>query len=188
MEPIPLLSSLTYPHKANGTLRVCLDPKDLNKSIIFKHHEAPTLEEITHKLAGSNIYIHLTHKSSPLTTFNMYIGRYSFIHMPFTLKMSQDVFHMKINQIVERCQAVLCILDDLHTYRHLEKEHDTNFLNLMWVTSNSSLVFNSRKSQIKYPQLTFYSTIFSKEGLNLIQRKLTKSQRCPPHMYNYNHF
>ena len=33
-EPIPWVSSLTYPKKANSKLRICLDPKDLNKVII----------------------------------------------------------------------------------------------------------------------------------------------------------
>ena len=33
-EPTPWVSSLTYPKKANGKLRICLDQKDLNKAII----------------------------------------------------------------------------------------------------------------------------------------------------------
>ena len=33
-EPTPWVSSLTYPKKPNGKLRICLDPKDLNKAII----------------------------------------------------------------------------------------------------------------------------------------------------------
>ena len=47
-EPTPWVSSLTYPKKTNGKLRICLDPKDLNKAIIRENHKAPTLEEITH--------------------------------------------------------------------------------------------------------------------------------------------
>ena len=34
-EPTPWVSSLTYPKKANGKLRICLDPKDINKVIIL---------------------------------------------------------------------------------------------------------------------------------------------------------
>ena len=51
--PAARVSSLTHLHKSSSTLRVCLDPKDLNKAIICKHHKAPTLEEITHRLTGS---------------------------------------------------------------------------------------------------------------------------------------
>ena len=53
VELTTLVSSLTHPCKRDGILRVCLDPKDLNKAIICEHHKATILEEITHKLAGA---------------------------------------------------------------------------------------------------------------------------------------
>ena len=49
-EPTPWVSSLMYPKKANSKLRICLEPKDLNKAIIHENHKAPTLEEIAHVL------------------------------------------------------------------------------------------------------------------------------------------
>ena len=34
------------------SLRICIDPKDLNKAIIHKNHKAPTLKEIAHMPTG----------------------------------------------------------------------------------------------------------------------------------------
>ena len=87
MELTPWVSSLTYPKKPNGKLRICLDPKDLNKAIIRENHKAPTLEEIAHVLMGAMRFskvdrnkaffrMHLTEQASLLTTFNMHLGRY----------------------------------------------------------------------------------------------------------------
>ena len=81
VEPTPWVSSVTFPMKPNGEIRVCLDPSNLNKAIIREHHNSMTVEEIAHKLAGATVYtkadalkaflqIHLTHKASLLTTFN----------------------------------------------------------------------------------------------------------------------
>ena len=39
-EPTPWVSSLMYPKKPNGKLRICLDSKDLNKAIIRENHKA----------------------------------------------------------------------------------------------------------------------------------------------------
>ena len=36
-EPTEWVSSLTYPHKPDGSLCICLDPPDLNKAIIREH-------------------------------------------------------------------------------------------------------------------------------------------------------
>ena len=81
--PTEWVSSITYPQKPDGTLHTCLDPRDLNKAIIREHYKAPTLKEISHKLAGATVFskldakdrfwsIHLDTTSSHLTTFNTY--------------------------------------------------------------------------------------------------------------------
>ena len=93
-EPTDWVSSLAYSRKANGKLRICLDPKDLNAALKRDHYKTPTVEEITHELAGSRKFtkldgtssylcIVLDYESSLLTTFNMLWGRYRFIRPPF---------------------------------------------------------------------------------------------------------
>ena len=46
-KPTTWVSSLTYPCKPDGSLHICLNPKDLNKAIVQEHYKAPTLDEIT---------------------------------------------------------------------------------------------------------------------------------------------
>ena len=86
VEPTPWVSSVTFPRKPNGEVRVCLDPSNLNKAIIREHHKPMTVEEIAHELARVTVYtkanalkaflqIHLTHEASLLTTFNSHRGR-----------------------------------------------------------------------------------------------------------------
>ena len=86
VEPTPWVSSVTFPRKPNGDIRVCLDPSNLIKAIIREHHKPMTVEEIAHKLAGATVYtkadalkaflqIHLSHEASLLTTFNSHWGR-----------------------------------------------------------------------------------------------------------------
>ena len=52
-KPTTWVSSLTYPHKPDGSLHICLDPKDLNKAIVQEHYKAHTLDEITHHFKWS---------------------------------------------------------------------------------------------------------------------------------------
>ena len=61
-EPTEWVSSITYPRKPDGTICICLDPKDLNRAIIREHYKAPTLEEISHKLSGATIFSKLDAK------------------------------------------------------------------------------------------------------------------------------
>ena len=50
------VNSLVYHRKPNGKLRICLDPKDLNKAISREHHMIPTLEEIFPKVSGAKYF------------------------------------------------------------------------------------------------------------------------------------
>ena len=63
-EPTDWVSSLAYSRKANGKLRICLDPKDLNAAIKRDHYKTPTVEEITRELAGSRNWMELHHTSA----------------------------------------------------------------------------------------------------------------------------
>ena len=92
VEPTPWVSSVTFPRKPNGEVRVCLDPSNLNKAIIREHHKPMTVEEIAHELARATVYmkadalkaflqIHLMHEASLLTTFNSHRGQLRFLHV-----------------------------------------------------------------------------------------------------------
>ena len=43
-EPTEWVSSVTYPWKLDGSLHICMDPRNLNKAIIQEHYKAPTLD------------------------------------------------------------------------------------------------------------------------------------------------
>ena len=55
-EPTDWVSSLAYSHKKGGDLRVCLDPRHLNKALKRPHHKTPTVEELTHKFSEAKVF------------------------------------------------------------------------------------------------------------------------------------
>ena len=113
VEPTPWVSSVTFPRKPNGEVRVCLDPSNVNKAIIREHHKPMTVEEMAHELARGSVYtkadalkaflqIHLMHEASLLMTFNSHRAQLRFLWMPFGAKMSQDVFQLRMDAILEQ--------------------------------------------------------------------------------------
>ena len=121
IKPTPWVP-VTYPVKPTGEVRPCLDVRNLNKAIIWENHKLQTVEEIAHQLAGAVVFmkadalkaylqVHLTKESSKLLVINTHKGRYRFKRMPFGAKMSQDVFQMKMDLIMERCPGVISIHD-----------------------------------------------------------------------------
>lgn len=52
-EPTPWVNSFVCVTKTNGSVRLCLDPRDLNKAVCKPHYVTPTFEDITAELNGA---------------------------------------------------------------------------------------------------------------------------------------
>ena len=85
-EPADWVSSLVCVDKPDGSIRVCLDPKDLNVAIKREHYPLPVVDDITTSCSGATLFsldeekafyqIQLDEESSKLLTFNTPFGRY----------------------------------------------------------------------------------------------------------------
>ncbi|XP_014676736.1 PREDICTED: uncharacterized protein K02A2.6-like [Priapulus caudatus] len=175
-EPTDWVNSLAFSRKANGKLRVCLDPKDLNKAIKRPHYRTLTLEEITHKFAGATVFsldarhgywsVQLDEESSRLTTFNSPFGRYCFRRLPFGLNLSQDVFQERMDNILERCTGVVGIADDVAVVGRDQAEHDKNLIQVMSVAREEGLIFNYGKCEINRPSIKFFGMLYDADGVH----------------------
>lgn len=112
-EPTKWVNALVVCEKPKThKLRVCLDPRPLNKAIMRPHYPLPTLEDVTSKLAGAKYFstldarsgywaIKLSKESSMLTTFNTLYGRYRFLRLPFGIVSAQDEFQRRVDETYE---------------------------------------------------------------------------------------
>ncbi|XP_071476746.1 uncharacterized protein [Diadema antillarum] len=171
-KPTDWVSSLAFSRKSNGKLRVCLDPKDLNKL-----HGA----ELFSKLDARHGYwsIALDEESSYLTTFNSPFGRYRIKRLPFGIKVAQDKFQEKMDQILEQCPGTIGIADDIVVFGKNEAEHDKALHNLMTVGRKYGLVFNADKCDIKISQVKFFGCLYEKEGVHPGPAKIADITNLP---------
>ena len=183
VEPTPWVSSVTFPRKPNGEVRVCLDPRNLYKAIIREHHKPMMVEEITHELAGATVYtkanalkaflqIHLTHDTSLLMTFNSRQGRLCFLRMPFGAKMSQDMFQLWMDAILKQCPGVIGIHDDMVIFGVDQQDHDANLINLLNVCQKEGLVLNSKKLELQRERITFFGVEYSSQDMHPNPKKI----------------
>ncbi len=82
------MSSLVIVHKPNGMLRICLNPKPLNKALKRTQYQILTLDDILPELSNAKVFsvadvkngywhVPLDEESQPLTTFGTPFGAYS---------------------------------------------------------------------------------------------------------------
>ena len=100
-EPTKWVSSMVVARKKNGSVRICLDPRDLNKAIRRPHYPLPTLEDVATRLTDAKVFsvldaksgfwqVKLDEESSFLTTFNTPFGRFRWLRMPFGITSAPE--------------------------------------------------------------------------------------------------
>ena len=105
-KPTKWVNSMVVVPKPNGEVRICIDPRDLNKAINREHYKMPTLEEVTSQLSGAHYLtvldatsgywvIPLSEESSYITAFQTPYGQYRYLRMPFGICSAQEVFQKK---------------------------------------------------------------------------------------------
>ena len=191
-EPTDWVSSLAYSWKADGDLRTCLNPTHLNKAIRRDHYRTPILEEITHELAGSTKFtkvdgsssyycIVLNYESSLLTTFNTHRGKFCFVHLPFGLACAQDIFQRMMDQILDRCEGVIGIADDIIIHGKDDAEHDRRLHKFMTVAREHGLVLNKKKCEVKSNSVKFFGCVYDKHGPHPDPSKVSAIKEMPAH-------
>ena len=163
-EPTPWVNNLVIVEKPNK-LRICLDPRDLNKAIQRSHYPMPTIDQLLPDLSKAKVFsvadakngfwhVTLDTESSMLTTFNTPHGRFRWLRMPFGLNSAPEEFQRRQNQLVEGLRGVRCVHDDIlifgegETDEEASRDHDRNFRALMERCRENKLKF--RRKEVRF--------------------------------------
>ena len=169
--------------KEDGSLRLCLDPKDLNKAIERNQWYARTLDDILPERAQSKYFtikdatsgfwhVPLDLRSSLLTMFNMPWGKYRWLRMPFGLKVSGDVFQERLDKVLRLVPGVLGIADDIVIHGPTENTHNGTVLILCETARLNNLSLNSKKMQFKSTDCKFFGHRLTPDGIKVDPKKI----------------
>ena len=196
-QPTPWISCVVVVPKKNGMLRICLDPKDLNKAIEREHYPLPTIEDIAPRLYGAKLFsildarncfwqVKLDTSSSYLTTFNTPFGQYCWKRMPFGICSAPEVFQRRMHELIEGLQGVEVIADDFVTVGFgdtLEKatsDHDRNLEAFLQRCRDRGLKLNPEKIQLCKQEVPFIGHVATGQGLCVDPAKVQAILAMPP--------
>ena len=195
--PTPWISSLVIVPKKDGTLRLCIDPKDLNKAILRENYPLPTIEEVATRLHGAKLFstldvrcgfwhVELDEPSSYLTTFNTPFGRYRWKRMPFGISSAPEVFQRRMHELIEGLHGVEVVADDFMVVGYgddveqANQSHDTNLDSFLRRCDEKGIHLNAAKAQLRKHQVPFIGHIASGEGLKVDPTKVRAVCEMPP--------
>ncbi|XP_030039191.2 uncharacterized protein K02A2.6 [Manduca sexta] len=175
-KPTEWVNAIVPIEKPNGQLRICLDPRSLNKAIKRPHFPYPTLDDLRSKVAGAAVFskldansgywmIKLDAESSELCTFNTQFGRYKFLRLPYGINSSGEIFHKVMNDLFGELPGVLIFVDDILVYGSNQNEHNERLENVFKKAREVNLKFNKSKCLFDKSEVAYIGHIFNKEGI-----------------------
>lgn len=181
-QPTPWVSSVVVTTKKSGALRVCVDPRPLNKALKRETYPMPILDEILPDLSQAKVFTTvdlrsgfwhcvLDEESSMLTTFNTPYGRYRWLRLPFGLSVSPEIFQKRVIQTLEGLDGVLNIADDILIYgvgdspEQANVDHDRKLEALLQRCRERGIALNRDKLKLRLKRVKFMGHILTDHGL-----------------------
>eukprot|EP00896_Chara_braunii_P032574 GBG90450.1 hypothetical protein CBR_g50795 [Chara braunii] len=131
----PWGAPVLFARKADGTLRLCIDYRGLNRYTVKNSYPIPRFDELFDRLAGNRFFTKIDLRSGylqirvaaadqPKTALRSRFGHYEFMVMPFGLTNAPATFQRAMNDIFrDILEQYVVYLDDILVYSRTLEEH-----------------------------------------------------------------
>nr|GEU90914.1 retrotransposon protein, putative, Ty3-gypsy subclass [Tanacetum cinerariifolium] len=130
-------ASVLFVKKNDGSFRMCIDYRELNKLIVKNRYPLPMIDDLFDQLQGSSVYskidmrsgyhqLRLREEDIPKTAFRTQYRHYEFQVMPFGLTNTPAVCMDLMNRVCKSYsdKFVIVFIDDILIYSKSKQEHE----------------------------------------------------------------
>ncbi|KAK1423394.1 hypothetical protein QVD17_18696 [Tagetes erecta] len=132
----PWGAPILFVKKKDGSMRMCIDYRELNKLTIKNRYPLPRIDDLFDQLQGASWFSKIDLRSGyhqvkvreedvPKKAFRTRYGHYEFVVMPFGLTNAPAVFMDLMNRVCKPMldRFVIVFIDDILIYSRTEEDH-----------------------------------------------------------------
>ncbi|KAI3771277.1 hypothetical protein L6452_02438 [Arctium lappa] len=140
----PWGAPVLFVKKKDGTMRMCIDYRELNKVIVKNKYPLPRIDDLFGQLQGAGCFskidlrlgfhqVKVKGEYIPKTAFRTRYGHYEFLVMPFGLTNSPVVFMDLMNRVCRPFldRSVIIFIDDILIYSKDEVDHSCHLRDVL---------------------------------------------------------
>ncbi|KAA0051522.1 ty3-gypsy retrotransposon protein [Cucumis melo var. makuwa] len=181
----PWGAPVLFVKKKDGSMRLCIDYRELNKVTVKNRYPLPRIDDLFDKLQGATVFSKIDLRSGyhqlrikggdvPKTAFRSRYGHYEFIVMSFGLTNAPAVFMDLMNRVFREFldTFVIVFIDDILIYSKTEVEHEEHLRIVLQTLRDNKLYAKFSKCEFWLKQVSFLGHVVSKAGVSVDPAKI----------------
>ncbi|PHJ26048.1 retrotransposon ty3-gypsy subclass [Cystoisospora suis] len=174
----PFAAPVLLVKKKDGSWRMCVDYRALNKITIKNRYPIPRLDDLRDVLAGAKVFskidlrsgyhqIGIREEDKAKTAFSTRFGLYEWNVMPFGLANAPSVFQSVMHEVLGDLldKTVVVYLDDILIFSRSADEHEQHLREVLNRLRRYKLYANKGKCEFYRDSVLFLGFVLSGEGL-----------------------
>ena len=181
----PWGAPVLFVKKKDGSMRLCIDYRELNKVTIRNQYPLPRIDDLFDQLQGAKVFSKIDLRSGyhqlrvhdedvPKTAFRTRYGHFEFLVMPFGLTNAPTAFMDLMNRIFRPYldQFVIVFIDDILIYSGSGEEYAEHLRIILQTLREHRLYAKLSKCQFWLDSVAFLGHIVSAEGVSVDPQKV----------------
>ncbi|KAD4180372.1 hypothetical protein E3N88_28963 [Mikania micrantha] len=181
----PWVAPVLFVKKKDGSFRMCIDYRELNKLTIKNRYPLPRIDDLFDQLQGATCFSKIDLRSGyhqlrvndediPKTAFRTRYGHYEFVVMPFGLTNAPAVFMDLMNRVCRPYldQFVIVFIDDILIYSKSEQEHEDHLKKVLELLREEQLYAKFSKCEFWLKEVHFLGHVINRDGIHVDPAKI----------------
>jgi hypothetical protein len=181
----PWGAPVLFVRKKDGTLRMCIDYRELNKLTVKNRYPLPRIDDLFDQLEGARWFSKIDLRSGyhqlkireedvPKTAFRTRYGHYEFLVMSFGLTNAPAAFMDLMNRVCRPMldKYVIVFIDDILVYSRSEEEHAMHLREVFETLRKEKLYAKFAKCAFWLREVQFLGHIIDERGIQVDPSKV----------------
>eukprot|EP00253_Pinus_taeda_P019573 PITA_19573 len=188
----PWGAPVLFIRKKDGTFRMCINYRQLNKLTVKNKYPLPRIDELFDQVKGATVFskidlrsgyhqIRIKEEDVAKTAFCTRYGHYEFVVLPFGLTNAPATFMCLMNSVFHKYldKFVLIFIDDILIYSWNIQEHEEHLRLVLQTLREHQLYAKYSKCDFYKEQIQYLGHIITKEGIAVDPEKIRTIMEWP---------